>query len=135
MPRAQWSHVRNRPAVELSLVDPLSGQPHKRKLLADCGAGSALAPFELVLTEEDCLRFAIDDGDLIRLRGAFAGEFRTYAVQVRMSELRFSEVLTAVGVEYAPPGFEGIAGFRFLNRFAFGNFGSRDSFGLETLWS
>jgi hypothetical protein len=31
-----------------------------------------------------------------------------------------------------PQGFEGIAGFRFLNRFTYGNFGNPAEFGLET---
>ena len=31
----------------------------------------------------------------------------------------------------APPGFEGIASFRFLDRFTFGNFGDPGQFGLE----
>jgi hypothetical protein len=123
--------VRNRPAVEISLLDPLSSQLQSRILLADSGAGSAVAPFELVLVEDDCLLFAVDDGELIRLHGAFSGEFRTYAIRIELPSLGFNKVVTAVGVEKAPSGFEGIAGFRFLNHFSFGNFGSPNSFGLD----
>ena len=131
MPRVNWPHVRNRPAIEVALVDPLSGNLQMRTLLADSGAGSAFAPFELILPEDDCLLFAVDDGELIRLRGAFAGEFRTYAVPVEVPSLHFTAVITAVGVESVPSGFEGIAGFRFLNRFTFGNFGDNRAFGIE----
>jgi hypothetical protein len=36
-----------------------------------------------------------------------------------------------VGVPYPPPDFDGIACFRFLNRFTYGNFGDKNAFGLE----
>jgi hypothetical protein len=36
------------------------------------------------------------------------------------------------GVPANPPGLEGIAGFRFLNRFTYGNFGNPAEFGIET---
>jgi hypothetical protein len=40
--------------------------------------------------------------------------------------------MRAVGVPNAPKGLDGIAGFRFLNRFTYGNFGNALEFGLET---
>jgi hypothetical protein len=44
-------------------------------------------------------------------------------------EITLTEV--AVGVQTPPTGFDGIACFRFLNRFTYGNFGSSTQFGLE----
>jgi hypothetical protein len=46
--------------------------------------------------------------------------------------LVFDAPLRVVGVPANPQGFEGIAGFRFLNRFTYGNFGNPAEFGLET---
>jgi hypothetical protein len=39
--------------------------------------------------------------------------------------------LLAVAVPVVPEGFQGTAGFRFLNRFDYGNFGNPAQFGLE----
>jgi hypothetical protein len=40
-------------------------------------------------------------------------------------------MLRVVGVPAAPVGFEGVACFRFVNRFQYGNFGDFGVFGLE----
>jgi hypothetical protein len=40
--------------------------------------------------------------------------------------------LRATAVPPCPAGFDGIADFRFLNRFTYGNFGDPSRFGLET---
>jgi hypothetical protein len=37
-----------------------------------------------------------------------------------------------VGVAACSQGFNGIAGFRFLNQFTYGNFGNPAEFGVET---
>ncbi len=44
----------------------------------------------------------------------------------------FDAVVQVAAVPANPQGFDGIAGFRFLNRFSYGNFGNRAEFGLET---
>ena len=41
------------------------------------------------------------------------------------------EQVRAVGVPSLPAGLEGMACFRFLCRFTYGNFGRSDQFGLE----
>lgn len=41
--------------------------------------------------------------------------------------------VAAVPANALPTGLDGIAAFRFLNRFAYGNFGAPEHFGLETL--
>ena len=58
--------------------------------------------------------------------------FYLYLLRVRIPELGFDNYLRAVGVPTLPSGFAGIAGFRFLNRFTYGNFGNPGEFALET---
>jgi hypothetical protein len=102
-----------------------------RQLLADTGAGSDLALFELILDEDDCLTCGGKFAGMLPLRGAFAGSFPTYFVRIRIPQLGFDDRIRVVGVPTPPPGFNGIAGFRFLNRFTYGNFGDKGQFGLE----
>ncbi len=54
-----------------------------------------------------------------------------YHVRVRIPPLGFDGTLPVVGVPTNPRGFGGIAGFRFINRFGYGNFGNPTEFGLE----
>jgi hypothetical protein len=42
-------------------------------------------------------------------------------------------IALAVPDALLPPGLDGLAGFRFLNTFNYGNFGDPDQFCLETL--
>jgi hypothetical protein len=42
-----------------------------------------------------------------------------------------SYLARAVDVPAVPAGLDGLAGFRFLNRFSHGNFGDPGQFGLE----
>jgi hypothetical protein len=100
-------------------------------LLADSGAGSGLDPFELILEEKDCRRCGGWTGSSIVLRGAYTGRFPVYYIAVQLPALGFVQRLNAVGVPSVPRGFDGIACFRFLNRFTYGNFGDPDQFGLE----
>jgi hypothetical protein len=130
MATRSWNLVRNRPAIEVALTAPGTGVLHPRMLLADTGAGSNTAPFDLLLDEEDCLLLSDRSGSIANLSGAYAGTFRVYIVHIRLEELDFSEEVKAVGIENPPRGFDGIAGFRFLNRFTYGNFGADDQFGL-----
>ena len=134
MAMVQWELVGNRPAIRVLLCDPHTGRETGRVLLADTGAGSKAAPFELLVDEEDCLLYARKRGHFLRLSGAYAGEFRVYDVNVRIEHLGYLYDIPAVGVSKTPRGFDGIAGFRFLSRFNFGNFGDPERFGLESLW-
>ena len=135
MTRVTWPLNRGRPVVEVELAFPESPQTLPRRLLADTGAGPVGAPFELLLDEQDCVRSAHRLGQLVGLSGAYDGEFRTYVVELRVPDLGLSVMTTAVGIDRPPEGFDGIAAFRFLNRFAYGNFGQSDQFGLEPVSS
>lgn len=131
MPRMQWPLLRNRPCVQIVLTGSATNQPLLRALLADTGAGSRHAAFELILDETDCLRC---DGSPIfsmTLGGAYVGSFPVYDLPVRLPALGFAQNLRAVGVPSLPAGFDGLACFRFLNRFTYGNFGDPGQFGLE----
>lgn len=122
----------NRPAVavHLRLAD---GREVLRWLVADTGAGTRRDTFELILEEDDCLQCGGVYVHPIRLRGAYHGSFPVYVVDVTVPSLSFDEPVNAVAVPNAPHGFDGIACFRFLRRFNFGNFGDPDAFGLDTL--
>jgi hypothetical protein len=102
-----------------------------RILLADTGAGSDQALFELTLDEDDCLLCDTTDMGQVQLRGAYAGLFPIYGIRVEIPQIGCDEHVEAVGVPTIPSGFDGIAGFRFLNRFHYGNFGDKGQFGLE----
>jgi hypothetical protein len=106
-----------------------------RTLLADTGAGSLNAPFELILNAADCQQFKWRRLGAVGLGGAFSGAFPTYSVRVEIPALQWARVVAAVVVPTAPlpPELDGIAGFRFLNSFSYGNFGNPDQFCLETL--
>jgi hypothetical protein len=132
MPRALWPLVQGRPTVEVVLTLSAGGQPWRRTLLADTGAGSAGAVFELILEEADCLLCGNALALSVRLRGAYPGHFPTYMVRVQLPALGFDQDVRAVGVPAGPRGLHGIACFPFLNRFTYGNFGDATRFGLET---
>jgi hypothetical protein len=131
MPRVQWALTQGRPCVEVLLTLSLSGQPQRRVLLADSGAGSRTSRVELVLDEDDCLLCGGYPHKPVKLGGAISGVFPTYHLPVRLPALGFAQVLRVVGVPSAPAGLDGIACFKFLNRFTYGNFGDANQFGLE----
>lgn len=54
MPRVVWPLRHAQPAIQIVLCLP-AGQELVRDLLADTGAGTARAGFELLLDERDCL--------------------------------------------------------------------------------
>jgi hypothetical protein len=68
----------------------------------------------------------------VTLGGAYIGSFPVYVVRLQIPPLSFDHHLRAAAVPACPAGFDGIAGFRFLNRFTYGNFGDPSRFGLET---
>jgi hypothetical protein len=127
MPPVRWALRNRRPTIALSLLHARGKRV--RHLIADTGAGSDLAPFELLLREADC-QGAGDPLGQVQLGGAYSGWFNVYQVEVRIARLNFARFVSVVGVSHVPDGFDGIACFKFLNRFHYGNFDDRDRFGL-----
>jgi len=132
MPRALWPLLHHRPVVQVILALAQGGQPLVRNLLADTGAGTAQGAFELLLEETDCLLCGGLPLPGVVLGGAYTGTYPIYLVRVRVPILGVDHDLPAVGVPAGPAGFDGIACFRFLNRFSYGNFADPGQFGLET---
>lgn len=131
MPRMLWSLWRNRPGVQVVLTQTATGQPLLRTLLADTGAGTRNAPFELILDEADCRRCGGLPLFVRPLSGAYSGNYWVYEIAVQLPALGFAQRLPAVGIPSPLSGFDGIACFRFLNCFTYGNFGDPSQFGLE----
>ena len=131
MPRVQWPLWQNRPCVQVVLTVTATRQPLLRTLLADTGAGTRSGNFELILDDTDCQRCGGLPRRFVILHGAYTGRFRVYSIVVQLPALGFSQRLRVVGVPSVPGGFDGIACFRFLNRFTYGNFGDPGQFGLE----
>jgi hypothetical protein len=132
MPRAQWPLLRDRPIIQITLTFAQGGRKVARNLLADTGAGNANAKFEILLDENDCVLCGGIPVQVILLHGAYTGSFPVYLIPIEIPLLGFAGDFRAVGVQSPPEGLDGIAGFRFLNRFSYGNFGDRTAFGLET---
>jgi len=132
MPRIDWPLHKGRPSIQVTLTLAQGGQTIERNLLADTGAGSIFSGFEIVLHEDDCLLCGGNPLQPIPLAGAYAGVFPVYLLPLQISALGFSEDVRAVGVPSVLAGFDGIACFKFLNRFQFGNFGDSKLFGLES---
>jgi hypothetical protein len=129
MPPIRWPLRHRRPTIAVTL--PQAKGKRVRRLIADTGAGTDQAIFELLLREADCR----GSGNppvlgLVHLGGAYSGWFNVYSLDVRISRLGFAEAVAVVGVPHVPEGFDGIACFKFLNRFHYGNFGDADTFGL-----
>ena len=131
MARAQWALRKGRPVVHVELHSPL-GAALPRILLADTGAGSATAPFELLLDEHDCVLCGGKPTSMTFVSGAYFGSFPLYMVRIRIPILGFDDDVPALGVPMPPKHLDGIAAFCFLNRFSYGNFGNTGEFGLET---
>lgn len=132
MPRVQRPLLTGRPIVEVTLAYAPNGQQVIRNLLADTGAGSSQSGFELLLDEDDCLLCGGVPLQPIILGGAYVGSFPIYLMQVKIPDLGFDKAVPAVGLPSPPAGVDGIACFRFLNRFNYGNFADPTRFGLET---
>lgn len=130
MPRTCWSLWRGRPIIEVNLMPAQGGQPLIRRLIADTGAGTSQSRFDLLLDEHDCVLCGATSLKAVALGGAYVGSYPTYAVTVAIPVLGFQSVVSAVGVTSPPAGFDGIACFRFLDRFSYGNFGITCQFGL-----
>lgn len=132
MARAQWPLKAGRPALQIELTLALDGQPSLRTLLADTGAGSRQAGFDLILEEDDCVLGGGIHHSTVTLRGAYTGNFPIYSVGVRLPTLGFAKPLRVAGVPSVPAGLDGIACFSFINRFHYGNFGDPGLFCLES---
>jgi hypothetical protein len=132
MLRAQWPLLHRQPRIEVTLTLALGGPAVVRQMLADTGAGTARAGFELLLDEQDCLLCGGVPLQPIFLGGAYSGSFPAYLLRVQVTALGFDQFLPVVGISRSPRGFDGIACFRFLNRFTYGNFGDPGGFGLES---
>jgi hypothetical protein len=132
MPRQTWQLANGRPVIEVVRHFVPTGQTVPRRLLADTGAGSDQSGFELVLDNIDCRQCGGIPCQPVALGGAYSGTFPVFLVRVQISQLGFDGHVRAVGVSQAPPRLDGIACFRFLNRFRYGNLGGPTEFGLET---
>lgn len=130
MPPVRWPLRSRRPTIALTL--PYAKGKRVRRLIADTGAGSDRADFELVLREADLRGTGeLDAMGQVLLGGAYSGWFNVYSIDVRIPRLEFAEAVAVVRVPQVPDGFDGIACFKFLNRFHYGNFGDADRFGLQ----
>ena len=123
MPRAMWPLLLGRPTIEIALSATRNRHLTVLGILADTGGGSDQASFELVLEESDCLAYGNVSLRSVQVGGAFSGLFQIYTLRVQIPQLAFSRRIQALGVPRGPSGFSGIACFRFLNRFTYGNFG------------
>ena len=128
-----WPLRVEQPVVVVRLTDAF-GLPHDRTLLADTGAGHDTAPFELVLSFTDCERFGNLRPSIVGISGAIEGIFPIFKMWVEVPQLEFRRKIAVVAVPHdqLPEGLDGIAAFRFLNSFTYGNFGNSAEFGLET---
>jgi hypothetical protein len=123
--------VGDRPIISVNLAQAATGHQIQRDLLADTGAGRAHVGFDLLLEASDCLMCGGIPAQPVVLGGAYVGSFPAYVVRVGIPALGFDHFLRAVAVPHVPSGLGGIAGFRLLNRFTYGNFGDPQQFGLE----
>jgi hypothetical protein len=101
--------------------------------VADTGAGTRQSVFQLLLDGDDCIQTGAYVIGQVQLGGAYSGAFPVYLIDVRIPQLTFDDSVPVVGISQLPTGFDGIAGYRFLRRFQFGNYGDPDSFGLDLL--
>ena len=124
--------LNDEPIIQVVLTLAPGGQKTARNLLADTGAGTSQAAFELLLDEHDCLLCGGKPAQTVHLGGAYTGSFPRYRIRVEIPQLKFDARVFAVAVPNAPTGLDGIACFRFLNRFTYGNFGNYGQFGLAT---
>ena len=130
MSPVSWPLHDGRPAIEFA-VSTTAGDEMIRRLVADTGAGAQAAPFELILHQDDCRQCGGILVFQVQLGGAYSGMFPVSMVDVRISALNFDEPVPVVGVTDLPPNFDGLAGFKFLNHFDYGNRGDPGGFTLD----
>jgi hypothetical protein len=132
MARVLWPLLLHRPIVDVVLTLASGSQPLVRHLIADTGAATAQAGFELLLQENDCLTCGGIASHPVALGGAYTGSFPVYVIRVQISTLSFDRQVRAAAMPACPVGFDGIACFRFLNRLSYGNFADPNGFGPES---
>ena len=135
MPRASWLLVGGQPVIEIELQEKYSGFTFTRALLADTGGGSASVAVDLVLSQTDGARCGGKLQQLVSSGGAIHGSFEVRSIEVAIPTLNLKRRVNVmlVPAETLPDGLQGIACFRFLNSFTYGNFGNPAEFGLETI--
>jgi hypothetical protein len=131
MPRVQWPLHLGRPCIQVVLIPRPAGPALLRTLLADTGAVTRTAGFDLLLADADCRLCGGQAYRSVRLGGAYAGPLPVYNLRVQLPALGFDQGLVAVGIPQPAPGFDGSACFCFLDRFTYGNFGDPTQLGLE----
>ena len=133
MPRVTWPLAHNHPVVQVHLWEPATGMRGMRTLVADTGAGPSNSPVELFLSQQDCQQFGLLASRSVKLSGAISGQFLTYELWVEIPQLLALRraAVASIPISQLPAGLDGIASFRFLNGFTYGNFGDANQFGLE----
>ncbi len=133
VPRQSRPLVNSCPAIEVLLREPFTGATSSRILLADTGAGARFGPADLILSPRDIEPFAISQTGSAGTSGALQGQYPVFLMELEMPALGIfcSVRVLSVPATHFFPGFDGIACFRFLNSFTYGNFGNPAEFGLE----
>lgn len=87
------------------------------------------------MSESDARRFGRRIIGSSAVGGAILGQFPIWSVEIEIAALRLRRQVSALCVPglSLPHKAEGIAAFRFLNAFCYGNFGDASVFGLEAL--
>ena len=134
MPRKTWLLEKGQPVIHVELHEPMSGFTSTRILLADTGAGAQKEPVDFVLSKLDGARFGEFFQGTAHSSGAIPGQFAIFVFLISIPALNFHRRCNGmlVPAETLPDGLDGIATFRFLNSFSYGNFGNPREFGLET---
>lgn len=135
MPRVSWPLQDDRPVIKLAFFSTEGGREYTRTLLADTGGGRWNSRWDVILSTDDCRLFGLNQVGLVHLGGAYSGNFPLVMVRAAIPALQITCKLVAVAIPLAQlrPGTDGLAGFRFLNSFHYGNFGNPEQFGIESL--
>lgn len=115
------------------MQEKYSGFSFTRTLLADTGGGSATVAVDLVLSQADGARCGGKIQQLVNSGGAIHGSFEVRSIEIAIPALNLKRRVNVmlVPTETLPDGLQGIACFRFLNSFTYGNFSNPAEFGLE----
>lgn len=135
MPRVSWPLQNGRPVIKLTFFAAEGGQEYIRTLLADTGGGRWNSRWDVILSTDDCRLFGLNQVGLIHLEGAYSGDFPLVMARAAIPALQVICNLISVAIPSAQlrSGTDGLAGFRFLNSFHYGNFGNPEQFGMEPL--
>jgi len=135
MPHVSWPLQKDRPVIQITFFAAEGEQVFTRTLLADTGGGRRHSRWDVILSTDDCRLFGLNQVGVVHLEGAYAGDFPLVMVHAALPALEGTRELVAVAIppEQMRLGTDGLAGFRFLNSFHYGNFGDPGQFGLEPL--